>query len=674
MEDEAEARDKEWMSEDLRKIRRQKSREYRRHQKSPKFVELQKKFLEIKEANSKKYIESEVETLKLSNPSQYYKRMKKLGARLGECTNSLFSLPTHIEEDLSPIEAAERIASHFSSISQEYPPLDIGSLPDRVRNKITEPDVMKKAPVIQPEEVFEKFRQRKFKKSSVPNDVPPKLKREFGPEIASPAAEIFNSINRTGSYPRQWVQEWVSAIPKVSPPESEDDLRNISLTSDLSKDYENFLIDWITPYIKGRLDPGQFGATKGCSITHYLIILFNFILSRTDRSDKLPHAVMVALVDFKKGFNRLNHNKIIIRLSDWGVPGWLLRIVCSYLTERSMILRHGGVSTEPHLLPGGGPQGALLGILCFIVEVNDAGMDPPPVLLPTSHPGDVGCVPFPPPPSVTETEARLKYIDDLSMAEALRLDTSLCSSNDLHGPKNFHDRNGLMLPQENSALQRRLNELVDYVHAHDMVLNTKKTKIMPFNFTKKFDFVPEFQLENQSLEVVYETKLLGVICSTDCKWSKNTTYIVQRATSKLWFLRRLKVLGADNESLVDLYKLFVRSNLEFAAPLWSGAITSGESRKIERVQKIAVAIILGSRYSEYEDSLDKLGLELLSDRRKTLSVKFAKNMSNDPKFLSLFPKGLTTRSGKEYFATPECSTKRYRTSAIPFLIDLLNTE
>ena len=44
-----------------------------------------------------------------------------------------------------------------------------------------------------------------------------------------------------------------------------------------------------------------------------------------------------------------------------------------------------------------------------------------------------------------------------------------------------------------------------------MVLNTKKTKIIPFNFSRKFDFVPEFMLESEKLEVVYLTKLL-VLC------------------------------------------------------------------------------------------------------------------------------------------------------------------
>ena len=106
-------------------------------------------------------------------------------------------------------------------------------------------------------------------------------------------------------------------------------------------------------------------------------------------------------------------------------------------------------------------------------------------------------------------------------------------------------------------------------------------------------------LQTEELEVVYLDKLMGVMCSSDCKWSQNTAYIVKKASSKLGFLRRLKTLGAPNESLVDIYKLFDRSNLEFDVPLWSGAITKKETGNIERVQKMAVAIILWSRYTDY---------------------------------------------------------------------------
>ena len=102
-----------------------------------------------------------------------------------------------------------------------------------------------------------------------------------------------------------------------------------------------------------RIDPGpgQFGGLQGHSTVHYLIILYNFILTATS-STSIPHAVMVALIDLSKAFNRISHSKVIIRLSDWRVPGWLLRILISYLSGRSMILRYKGAESSRHMMPG----------------------------------------------------------------------------------------------------------------------------------------------------------------------------------------------------------------------------------------------------------------------------------------------------------------------------------
>ena len=41
-----------------------------------------------------------------------------------------------------------------------------------------------------------------------------------------------------------------------------------------------------------------------------------------------------------------------------------------------------------------------------------------------------------------------------------------------------------------------------------------KNKIMPFNFSTKYDFIPKYNINGQELEVVYETKLLGVIIAS----------------------------------------------------------------------------------------------------------------------------------------------------------------
>ena len=88
---------------------------------------------------------------------------------------------------------------------------------------------------------------------------------------------------------------------------------------------------------------------------------------------------------------------------------------------------------------------------------------------------------------------------------------------------------------------------------------------------------------HEELEVAYETKLLGVIIRSDCKWSSNTEYMTKKAKSKLWFLRRLKYLGASDNTLIDLFKLHLRSTLELAVPLWTGSITKKEINSIERL-------------------------------------------------------------------------------------------
>ena len=274
-------------------------------------------------------------------------------------------------------------------------------------------------------------------------------------------------------------------MPKTPNPEDEDELCPISIIDDMAKDYNNFLAEWLQPYLQKNMDPSQLGGVKGGSIVHYLILLFNFIFQNTDNSAK-PHAVIATLVDLSKGFTRINHNKVIIRLSDWGVPGWILRIVTSYLTGRTMQVRYKGATSKPYNLPGGGPQGDLLGMIVFLVEMSDVGMDLPPTAT-TNNKNDVNSVPAPPPPTQTEKELRLKFMDDLTLAEAVRLDTNLSD-----------DGNGLILPPSRIKLQVRLNDLKTYTDIHDMKVNQTKTKVIPFNFCRKYNFTPQFTKPNYS--------------------------------------------------------------------------------------------------------------------------------------------------------------------------------
>ena len=104
----------------------------------------------------------------------------------------------------------------------------------------------------------------------------------------------------------------------------------------------------------------------------------------------------------------------------------------------------------------------------------------------------------------------------------MRLDLSLCQvPESLIGPRTYHDRHGLV-NKEGTLLQKRLNDVSLHTKIHKMKINVQKTKLIPFNFTKKFDFVPNLKIDGRQLDVVYSAKLLGIIIQSDCKWGQNT--------------------------------------------------------------------------------------------------------------------------------------------------------
>ena len=328
-----------------------------------------------------------------------------------------------------------------------------------------------------------------------------------------------------------------------------------------------------------------------------------------------------------------------------------------------MILRYKDTQSSRHSMPGGSPQGALLGVLLYLVYVSDIGMNLPSLPPQISGVTDLPSVSFPPDPAVSEDEARLKFVDDLSLAEKITLDSQLETLGD-----------SLILNSSKSLLQSRLNELSLSAKYHSMKLNLKKTKIITFNFTRKHSFIPNLLLEGTQLDVVQNTKLLGLTVTNDGRFDMNTKIMVSKGNSRLWFLRRLKLLGASKDTLITMYKLFCRSILEYCAPVWAGSLSKSSIQNIERVQKSAFKIILGAKYKSYEDSLKEVNEDTLQTRRDTLTLRFARSCLKNSKFSQWFkPKeGMQTRSCL-LFCEPQSKTKRYRNSAIPYMTRLLNS-
>ena len=212
-----------------------------------------------------------------------------------------------------------------------------------------------------------------------------------------------------------------------------------------------------------------------------------------------------------------------------------------------------------------------------------------------------------------------------------------------------------------------------------MKINQKKTKVILFNNSRKYDFSPKLSFDENDddvLEVVEELRLLGVVVTSNLNWQAHVDYMCKKAFTRLWMIRRLKPLGATVEELVEVYQTQIRCLLEFAVAAWNSGLTKAQINQLERVQKCALAIILQEDYVSYRHAQSSVNLESLQDRRHALCLNFAKKAQKHPKFGKWFctniQTGVDTRSDKESLKPVQARTSRFKKSPIAYLTRLLN--
>ena len=210
-----------------------------------------------------------------------------------------------------------------------------------------------------------------------------------------------------------------------------------------------------------------------------------------------------------------------------------------------------------------------------------------------------------------------------------------------------------------------------------MKLNVEKSKVMVFNFTEQYQFATRLYLEDRLLDTIQQTKLLGTIIQSDLKWQENTDMLVKKAYQRMLLLHKLYSFNIADVDLVNIYVLYIRSLLEQNCQVWHYSITEEEKSDLERVQKVAVKIILQERYECYEQSLVELNLENLAQRRDKLCLKFAKKCLKHEQTKEMFPLNDDPEYDirkKQKFYVQFAHTNRLRDSTIPQLQRVLNSE
>ena len=140
----------------------------------------------------------------------------------------------------------------------------------------------------------------------------------------------------------------------------------LSCTPLFSKVLESFILSALKE--KVVLSNNQFGGLKGSGVDHFLVDSWNDILTPLEDSRA---SVNVMSIDFEKAFNRMDHNQCLNALSNLGARAEDVELVACFLRGRTMQVRVGTSFSDPREVPGGSPQGSILGNFLFCATSNE---------------------------------------------------------------------------------------------------------------------------------------------------------------------------------------------------------------------------------------------------------------------------------------------------------------
>ena len=636
--------DKPWFSARLKKLDRDRKREFFKNKMSNKWVRLNEEFLNQCEDEKVGYFENIVKDLKDSNPGQWYSKIKRMSGREIKQAENI-SIPEL--EGLSAESQAEVIANHYEKISNSYEPLKDEDFSDYLEANCKSPP-----PTVEVENVVKKIKSMNKKAATLEGDLPMKLIAEFAEELAYPLANIINEGFLQGVYPNLWKLETVTPAPKVYPAEELSQLRKISGLLNFSKIADKIVAEFMIEDMAETRDKSQYGNEKGLSIQHYLIKMLHRVLCAADQnSQKDAVAVILSMVDWSQAFDRQSHYLGIKSFIQNGVRPSLIPLLMNFFQGRQMVVKWNGVKSSTRPLNGGGPQGGTLGTIEYTSQSNDNA-------------------------EFAEIDEKYKFIDDLSLLEIVNLLSQ--------GLANFNCRASVpsdvaignkFLPTENTQTQKNMNSISEWTHSKQMKLNVKKTKYMVINFTKNYQFNTRIHLEGRLLDQVHEARLLGLIISDNLSWKSNTEELVRKAYKRMCILTNLFKFSVPVDELINIYILYIRSVAEQSCIVWHSSLTKGEKNDIERIQKTALKVILRDDYISYEVALKTCGLKTLSERRADLCLSFAKKCIRNEKTKDIFPLNDEVRQTRvsEKFKVTKANTDRLAKSAIPFMQRLLNS-
>ena len=456
-----------------------------------------------------------------------------------------------------------------------------------------------------------------------PDGIGNRILRATSQGIASHLCVLFQYLVDISHFPSQWKIANISPVFKKGKRSKIENYRPISLLCNISKVFEKTLHMHVSNYLYSHnlIHENQAAYKPGdstiCQLTE---IVHNVHLHMEE-----GHEVRMVFLDISKAFDCTWHNGLLYKLKQLGIQGSMLKLIQSYLSDRSQRVVIRGQSSNTVQTEAGVPQGSILGPLLFLVYINDLS-------------------------EVLLSNIRM-YADDVLLEEVV-LDPYASA---------------ISLNSDLTCISKWSKQWL-------LKFNPEKCKTMLFSSKKHHTHHPSLWMNGVKLEEVSSHKHLGLTLASNLSWNLHIDNIHNAAAKRLGILRH--VTGkVPRKTLEHLYKVPVRPCLEYGCTVW-GNCNKTQSHTLESLQNEAAHLCTGAMaHTSIEKLQNELGWPSLSLRRQYLScVMFHSIMQgNCPQYLQeLAPNSITQRhqrilrnTQESIFVTYICRTKRFEQSFFP---------
>ena len=219
---------------------------------------------------------------------------------------------------------------------------------------------------VNPWNVMDQIKALDTNKSSS-GDIPTKIIDEAKDVLCPYLTDCINAAINNCCFPEILKESYITPIHKNKDTTQKVNYRPISVLQSIAKVFERIKFDQMYQYFANILSPLLSGFRKGYSTQHALVRVIESWKKCLDSSG----IVGTILMDLSKAYDCIPYDLLIAKLSAYSFQRNALKLIYSYLTNRSQRVKVGSKNSTAQRISIGVPQGSILGPLLFNIFIND---------------------------------------------------------------------------------------------------------------------------------------------------------------------------------------------------------------------------------------------------------------------------------------------------------------